>query len=30
MIRKATSADIERICEIRNSVREGRLTDPAK
>ena len=30
MIRRATSADIERFCETRNIVRENRLSDPSK
>ncbi|QLF71100.1 GNAT family N-acetyltransferase [Peteryoungia desertarenae] len=30
MIRRATRADIDRIFEIRNNVRENRLSDPSK
>jgi hypothetical protein len=30
MIRKATAADIPRIFDIRNGVRENRLSDPSK
>jgi GNAT superfamily N-acetyltransferase len=29
MLRRATGADIPRICEIRDSVRENRLSDPS-